>query len=146
MRIVKKGNHMNPENQQVPTPQPIQPQPAPVPPFQPAQPVTPAQPTPQPSAFPQPAATTQALTGLKPPTTANIEKQKKIALGAAILSIVIFIVGLIAGYVFAAAAFLGAYAIAIGIRANPKPKLTIALGSVGLVLNLGLYILSIVTK
>ena len=143
---------MNPEHQQTPTAQPIQPQPTPVPPFQPAQPVAPvqpaqtAQPIPQPTTFPQPATSAQAVTGLKPPTTANIEKQKKIALGAAILSIIIFIGGLIVGYVFAAAAFLGAYAIAVGVRANPKPKLTIILGSVGLVLNLGLYILSIVMK
>jgi hypothetical protein len=100
----------------------------------------------QPDAFPQPAVSSQVTNGMKPPTSANIQKQQKIALGASILSIVIFIGGLLIGYVFAAAAFLGAYAIAVGVRSNPKPKLTITLGAIGLALNLGLYILSIIFK
>jgi hypothetical protein len=130
---------MNPENQQTPPVQPIQPQPTPVPPFQPAQPVT------QPTAFPQPATTSVTpISGMTPPTSANLEKQKKLALILAIASIVIFIVGLIVGYVLAIAAFLGAYALVIGIRTKSVP--TIILGAIGLVLNLGLYTLSIFVK
>jgi len=133
---------MNPETPQTPNPQPSQPQQPPVPPFQPQQPTQPS----QPSTFPQPAASSQVVNGMKPPTSVNLEKQRKIALGAAIISIVILVVGLIVGYVFAAAAFLGAYAIAIGIRLTPKPKLTITLGAIGLVLNLGLYLISLIAK
>lgn len=140
---------MNPENPQTPQPTPpTQPTPAP---FQPTQTGAPIQSTPpvtpaQPVAFPQPAATAQVTNGMKPPTSANIAKQQKFALIASIASIAIFIVGLLLGYVFAAAALLGAYAIAIGIRSNPKPKLTITLGAIGLILNFGLYTLSLFAK
>ncbi|HEY8886706.1 MAG TPA: hypothetical protein VIM31_04390 [Candidatus Microsaccharimonas sp.] len=144
---------MNPDTQ--PTPQPAQPaQPTPETPFQPVQPVTPIQPTamvspltqpsPQSTVFAQPAPTAQTVTGMAAPTSANLQKQKKLALILAIASIVIFIGGLLVGYVFAAAAFLGAYAIVIGIRTKATP--TIILGAIGLVLNLGLYTLSIFIK
>jgi len=113
---------MNPENQQTP--------------------VTPQQPTAAP--VPQPAASAQNISGITPPTSANIDKQKKLALILAIGSIAIFIGGLIAGYVFAAAAFLGAYAAVVGFRT--KTTLTIVLGLIGLVLNFGLYTLSIFVK
>jgi|GEM_PF-2546553 len=139
---------MNPENPHTPQ-QPIQPNA--VPPFQPPQPTTPVQPTPapvasvqQPAPFPQPAPATQAMTGIAAPTSANLLKQKKLALILAIASIVIFIGGFLLGYVFAAAAFLGAYALVIGIRTKATPQ--IVLGAIGLVLNLGLYILSIFLK
>jgi hypothetical protein len=134
---------MNPETPQAPQP------------LQPAQPVTPIQPAPftptastqpaaQPTVFPQPAATAGAVTGMAPPTAANLQKQKKLALILAIISIVIFIIGLVVGYVFAAAALLGAYAVVIGIRTKAMP--TIILGAIGLVLNFGLYTLSIFIK
>lgn len=127
---------MNPENQQTPPVQPIQLQPTPVPEFQPAA---------QSTAFPQPATTSiTPISGMTPPTSANLEKQKKLALILAIASIVIFIVGLIVGYVLAIAAFLGAYALVIGIRTKSVP--TIILGTIGLVLNLGLYVLSMFVK
>lgn len=116
---------MNPENQQTP-------------PIQPPQPV-------QTGTFPQPAASSATpISGMKPPTAANLQKQKKWALIAAVASIAIFIGGLLFGYVFAAAALLGAYAVAIGARTKATP--TIILGAIGLVLNFGLFTLSFFIK
>lgn len=129
---------MNPENQQPQPTQPVQPAPTPTPFAAPAS----EQPTQQPAAFPQPAATSATpVTGMTPPTSSNLQKQKKLALILAIISVVIFIIGLIVGYVFAAAAILGAYAVVIGARTKAVP--TIVIGALGLILNFGLYTLSL---
>ncbi|MBC7565222.1 hypothetical protein H7100_03285 [Candidatus Saccharibacteria bacterium] len=140
---------MNPENQQIPPIQPVQPQAPVAPPIQPAQQFsplgTPGQAPVQTGNFPQPAASSATpISGMKPPTIINVQKQKKWALVAAIASIAIFVGGLLFGYVFAAAAILGAYAVAIGARTKATP--TIILGVIGLVLNFGLYTLSLFIK
>ena len=126
-----------PEQTQQPYQQPIQqtaqttyaPQPGQLPQQQPQQ-----------SAVPQPMAFTQQMSGMAAPTTTNIEKQRKLGLGLSILSIVIFVVALLFGYIVLLAAALGAYGVISGIRA--KSKLLITLGSVGLGLNLIGYIFS----
>jgi hypothetical protein len=136
---------MNPENQQ--PSQPTEPQPTPVQPTPTSfnVPSPEQQPIQQPVAFPQPAATSSTpVTGMTPPTSANLQKQKKLAFILAIVSVVIFIIGLFFGYVFAAAAILGAYAVVIGVRTKAVP--TIIIGALGLVLNFGLYTLSIFVK
>jgi len=92
----------------------------------------------------QPAVSAQAVTGMKAPSGSYTSRQRKIALFLAILSIVIFFVGIIFGYVWIYTAFLGAYATAVGIRT--KSKLIIVLGIVGTILNLGLFLLSILIK
>ena len=89
---------------------------------------------------PQPASSAQAKSGMAPPTASNVSKQKKIAFALAILSIVIFVVGLIAGFTLAVAAILGAYALSVGIRS--KSLGLIVTGSIGLALNLGLFLLA----
>lgn len=120
---------MNPENPQpTPTSTPT------TPPLNPA-------PAPQPSTVPQPAATAQAVTGMAPPTKENLQKQAKVAMVLSIISIAIFVIGIIFGFTWALAAILGAYGAAIGVRTKSVPLIIV--GAIGLVLNFGLYTISI---
>lgn len=136
---------MNPENQQPIQPaQPIQPQPVqPIQPIQPA-PLPPLGAAPQPVAPIQPGISSQPIAGMQPATSANLEKQKKLAFVLAIASIIIFVIALLFGYVLAGAAILGAYAVSVGIRV--KSKSIIIIGAIGTVLNLGFYIASFFVK
>ena len=101
-------------------------------------------PQPQSDPVPQPAASAHTVTGMKAPTVSYTSAQGKVALFLAVASIVIFIIGIIFGYVWVYTAFLGAYATAVGIRT--KSKLIIVLGIVGTVLNLGLFLLTLFIK
>jgi len=101
--------------------------------------------TPQPSFTPptnvsQPSAGAQDVSGMNPPTKENLEKQKKIAYGLAIVSILLFVVGILFGYSLAFAAIAGAYALFIGIKTKTTPL--IVLGAIGTVINLALFTLA----
>jgi len=98
-------------------------------------PVTPpVQPTVQ-----QPSGFTQNMSGTTPLTTENIAKQKKLAIGFALASYALFILGILFGFATGAGAILGALTLATGIRGKVKSPLLIVMGSIGLLLNFGLF-------
>jgi len=118
---------MNPSNDPstTPTPTPVEPQ----------QPVT------QPSGVPQPAQTANLVNGMQAPTKEYLLKQKRIGYVLSIISIVLFVVALLNGYVFGILALLAAYGLLMGIKT--KTVLLIVLASIGLLLNFGFYTISV---
>jgi len=110
-------------------------------------PETPAQPTTpvtQPSTISQPVLDAASTGGYRIPTKENLSKLKKIGYVLAILSIVLFFVVLSFGYTLAALALLGAFGLLYGIKT--KTTLLIVLGSIGLILNLGAYTISVLSS
>ena len=99
---------------------------------------------PQNSKIPQPSSSAETTTGMKPATTQNLGKRKTLALVLSIASLVIFIVGLLVGFILPIAAVLGAYGLYIGIRT--KTPYLIVLGSIGLAANFILYTLAVILK
>jgi hypothetical protein len=113
--------------------------PTPVTPSAPAQPVT--QPITQLTSVPQPASSATVTNGMAPQTSERLAKQKKLAYALSIVSIVIFVVALASGYTFAFAALLAAYGLMVGIRTKTVPLIVVA--AIGLVLNFGVYTISV---
>jgi len=90
----------------------------------------------------QPSDSSQFVSGIQPHTTANLNRQKTIALWFSVVSVAAFVLALFTGLLFgflalalwlpvlAITGLLGAYGIALGIRT--KSRLVITLGCVGL--------------
>jgi len=97
--------------------------------------------TPQPTTVPQPTQSTEVMNGMTPPTKENLKFKKKLGYILSIASIVIFFIAFYYGYVFGAVALLAAFGLLHGIKTKTTPVIVIA--SIGLLLNLGFYIISV---
>jgi len=119
---------MQPSNDPTPTPTPVET----------PQPVTPVTP---PTNVPQPAQSTEVMNGMSAPTKENLKSRKTLGYIFSIASIVIFFIAFYFGYVFGAVALLAAIGLLHGIKTKTTP--VIVLASIGLLLNLGFYIVSV---
>jgi len=119
---------MQPSNDPTPNQTPVEPQ----------QPVTPVI---QPTSVPQPAQSTEVMNGMAAPTKENLKMKKRLGYILSIASIVLFVIAFYYGYVFGALALLAAVGLLYGIKTKTTP--VIVLGSIGLLLNLGFYLVSV---
>ena len=87
----------------------------------------------------QPSPNAQSTGGVIPPTARNITLQKRYALIAGIISIVVNIILFVFGFASLFLAALGAYALYIGIRRKAPPLIIV--GSIGVVLTVASMII-----
>jgi len=104
-------------------------------------PVEPQTPVTQPTNVPQPAQSTEVMNGMSAPTKENLKSKKMLGYIFTIASIVLFVVAFSFGYVFGALALLAAIGLLNGIKT--KTTTIIVLGSLGVLLNLGFYLVSV---